>query len=341
MTEHTPTIVDVAELANVSKSTVSNVVRGTVGVAPQTRDRVERAIADLGYRPNALARQFVQQRTTLIGVLVGDLDNPFYGELSKRVERCAFEHGYTTMFCNIEGPDEYALPRVRAMVEQRVAGVVLLTLFARTPVIEAELEGRVPVVFAGLREQWGDSVSTSDAAGGRLAIEHLIQLDHRRIAFVTSPHVEQRAERARYNSYRSTMRAAGLQARPPIHWDAGSETATIRREVRPLLDEIRGGGATAAFCANDLAAIALLDFCDRHAIKVPDALSVVGFDDVYLAGLMRISLTTVRQPLDQIAATAVDVVMSRLDGTLVGPARHVVAAPSLVVRASTAKPRRR
>ena len=130
-----PTIFDVAALAGVSKSTVSNVIRGTDGVAVATRERVQRAVKILGYRPNVLARQFVQQRTTILGVLVGDLDNPFYAEMAKRVERYAYDAGYTAMFCNIEGGegDDFALSRVESLLEQRVAGIVFLAFFGRSP----------------------------------------------------------------------------------------------------------------------------------------------------------------------------------------------------------------
>src|ERR687886_1977179 len=148
-----PTIFDVAALAGVSKSTVSNVVRGGDGVAPATRARVEGAVERLGYRPNALARQLVRQRTNIVGVLVGDLANPFYAQLARGVERCAAARGYRVMFSNIE-EDENA---VEALLEQRVAGFVFLALPAGAPAVDH----RVPAVFAGLRERWGDSVAVS------------------------------------------------------------------------------------------------------------------------------------------------------------------------------------
>jgi DNA-binding LacI/PurR family transcriptional regulator len=335
-----PTIFDVAALAGVSKSTVSNVVRGTDGVSETTRARVERAIEILGYRPNALARQFVRQRTTILGVLVGDLDNPFYGDIAKRVERVAFRSGYTTMFCNIEGEDDdFALSRVEALLEQRPAGIVFLAFFGRSPDIEAALGKSVPVVFAGLREDWGDSVAVSNSLGGRLATRHLIDLGHRRIAYLTTRSVEQRAAQARHRGYQSALRGAGAPAAPAIHWEPGGERATIRGRDTSLRDELDGAdGATAVFCSNDIAAIALLEYADRHGIRVPGDLSVVGFDDVHLASLARISLTTVRQPLDEIARTAVDTVLGRLTGDVTGPPRHIQVTPSLVVRTSTAPP---
>jgi len=335
-----PTIFDVAALAGVSKSTVSNVVRGTDGVSERTRARVERAIAILNYRPNALARQFVRQRTTLLGVLVGDLDNPFYGDIAKRLERVAFEHGYTTMFCNIEGEDDdFAVSRVEAILEQRPAAIVFLAFYGRSPDIQAALRGSVPVAFAGLREDWGDSVSVSNSQGGALATQHLIDLGHRRIAYVTTPSVEQRAGQARHRGYQAAMRTAGATHHAPLHWNPGSEHATLRGRRVPLADHIGGaGGATAVFCSNDIGAIAMLDHADRHGIRVPEDLSVVGFDDVPLASLARISLTTVAQPLDDIARQAVESVLARLDGSVTGPPRHIRVSPSLVVRSSTAPP---
>jgi LacI family transcriptional regulator len=335
-----PTIFDVAALAGVSKSTVSNVIRRTDGVATATRERVDRAIEILGYRPNVLARQFVQQRTTILGVLVGDLDNPFYAEMAKRVERYAFDAGYTAMFCNIEGEEDFALSRVESLLEQRVAGVLFLAYFGRSPDVQSRFDASAPVVFAGLREDWGDSVSVSDSGGAKLATEHLIGLGHRRIAYLTTDHVEPRASRARLAGYRSAMRAAGAAGGPAMTWAADSEHATIKGQEVPLVDEITGPrGVTAVFCSNDLGAIGLLEFADRHGIDVPGQLSIVGFDNVHLAGLARISLTTVSQPFDDIARMGVEAVLGRLSGSISGPFRHEVVKPSLVVRSSTGPPR--
>src|SRR5579863_930312 len=126
-----PTILDVAAAAGVSKSTVSNVVRG-VEVSDATRARVLGAIERLNYKPNAIARQFVQQRTTMLGVLVGDLSNPYYAQMAQVAERAAFTHGYTAMFCNIEGEETIAVSGVNALLEHRVAGIVFLAFVAKT-----------------------------------------------------------------------------------------------------------------------------------------------------------------------------------------------------------------
>lgn len=334
-----PTIFDVADRAGVSKSTVSNVIRGTEGVAEETRRRVQDAIRSLGYRPNALARQFVRQRTTILGVLVGDLENPFHAEMAKNVERHAFEHGYTAMLCNIEGAPDFGASRVEALLEQHVAGLVFLTFFGGGERIRAALGPTTPAVFAGLRETWGDSVSVNDRTGARLATEHLVELGHRRIAFLTSSHLEARETRARHAGYRSVLRAAGLPDGPAISWEPDTEDVRVARRRVPLQRLFAGRDRhTAVFCTNDLQAIALLEFADRHGLRVPEDVSVVGFDDVHLAGLARISLTTVRQPKQALAEAAVESVLARLTGALDGPGRHEVLDPSLVVRGSTAPP---
>jgi LacI family transcriptional regulator len=334
------TIFEVAALAGVSKSTVSNVVRGVDGVAVGTRERVLEAIERLGYRPNALARQFVQQRTTTLGVLVGDLVNPFYAEMAKLIERWAFHHGYTAMFCNIEGEDEMAVAGVESLLEQRVAGIVFLAFFARSPEIEELLRRRVPVVFVGLREEWGDSVAVSDGAGARVATEHLVQLGHRRISYLTTPAVERRADRARHSGYREAMRRAGLDPSPPVRWVPGSEDATVGGRAASLAEILKGPDPpTGLFVSNDLGAIALQEFIDLHGLRVPEDVSLVGFDNVSLSGLARISLTTVAQPLDELARLGVERLVHRIDGNGGRPPGPITVPVQLVVRGSTARPR--
>ena len=334
-----PTIFDVAAEAGVSKSTVSNVIRGTAGVAVDTRLKVQRAIDILGYRPNALARQFVHQRTTILGVLVGDLDNPFYAEMAKRVERDAFAHGYTAMLCNIEGDADFALSRIEALVEQHVAGIVFLAYFGSSADIEAALDGKLPVVFASMRESWGDSISVADNAGAQLAVQHLVDIGHRRISYFASRHLEPRASRARHAGYQAVLRKAGLAGGPPVYWEGpGRQARSGQREI-DLLRLFQGRDRqTAVLCANDLQAIDLIEFADRHGLAIPEQLSIVGFDDVHLAGLARVSLTTVRQPFDELAQIAVSTVLGRIDGSIAGGPRHRVLQPSLVVRGSTAPP---
>src|SRR5881396_3959101 len=160
-----PTILDVASHAGVSKSTVSNVVRGLPGVSEATRRRVGTAIRELGYRPNVLARQLVQQRTSILGVVGGDLANPFFAEMAKSVERHAAARGYTAMFCNTEGDSQSELAGIETLLAQRVAGVVFFAFSGDSRTMRETLQHQIPAVFVSCGADWGDVVSVDDEVG--------------------------------------------------------------------------------------------------------------------------------------------------------------------------------
>jgi LacI family transcriptional regulator len=333
-----PTILDVARRAKVSKSTVSNVVRGVACVTAPTRAKVLRAIDALGYRPNVLARQLVQQRTMILGVVAGDLSNPFHAEMAQQVERHAAMHGYRTMFCSTQSHEEAELSGLEGLLEHRVAGIVFLAHAADSARVHRLVDGRVPVVFASCSADWGDVVCADDAHGATLATRHLIELGHQRIAYFADPLVEDVADRARQLGYRRAMRRAGL-ATAVYHWQRTPEKV-LRNGAEVALHDVLSGAQrfTAVFSSNDLGAIELLDEADRLGVPVPGELSIVGFDDVLLAGLARINLTTVAQPKELLARLAVEMLAARLDGTLTGePVRQTVKV-ELVKRGSTAAP---
>ena len=336
-----PTIHDVAAAAGVSKSTVSNVVRGADEVSAATRARVQDAIERLNYTPNAIARQFVTQRTTMLGVLVGDLSNPHYAQMAQVVERAAFGRGYTTMFCNIEGADELAAAGVAALLEHRVAGVVFLAFIARSaPLDRALRRAGVPIVFLGLSERWGDSVGPRDRRGGQLATAHLLELGHRRIGYVRTPLVEALGDRSRHDGYRAALRRAGVPARPAYTWSPGSGEIVAGRRATTLEAALSGPDApTALFVSNDSGAISMIEACEQLGLRVPGDISIVGFDDIAIAGLHRISLTTIAQSLDFQAQRAVALLLERIEDPRL-PSRHESAEVTLRVRGSTAPPAR-
>ncbi len=272
-----PTIFDVAAAAGVSKSTVSNVVRGAEHVSAPTRARVLAAIERLSYKPNAIARQFVHQRTTILGVLVGDLSNPYYAQMAQVVERAAFGFGYATMFCNIEGAEDIAVAGVDALLEHRVAGIVFLAAVARTPQLEDTLRrAGVPIVFLGLSEQWGDSVGPEDTAGGRIATEHLLSLGHERVAYVRTPLVENSGDRARYRGLPLGAEECRRRARRSVFaWTPGSSVMRVGRRSIPIEEALSGVDApTGVFVSNDIGAIAFMNMCEALGLAVPGDVSV-------------------------------------------------------------------
>ena len=311
-----PTILDVAARSGVSKSTVSNVIRGAVGVSPDSQRRVLDAIAALGYRPNAAARQLVLQRTSTIGVVVGDLANPFYGDLVKLLDRHAHDAGYTTAVSNTDGHPDRERVRIASLLEQRVAGIVLLQFSGNGSILEDLIADGIPLAVVSSTDPRVDGVGVDESRGLALAVAHLAQLGHRRIAYATSELVEARTNAARYDSFRRACAQYGC--------------------VETSVDD-----ATAVAAANDSVAISLLDELERRGRRVPEDLSVVGFDGIAVGALTRIGLTTVAQPHERLAQTGIRLLLDRIESGGAAPPRQVLLDPHLVVRTTTAPPARK
>lgn len=332
-----PTILDVARAAGVSKSTVSNVIRGTGSASPETRRRVREAIERVGYRPNAVARNLVRRRTTTIGIVVGDLANVFYSELAKLVEQRASEAGFTAMICNTDGHPESERGRIGSLLEHRVAGIVMLQFSGERSVLDDVRRRRVPLVLVSGSDASVDCVSLDDVVGTELGVRHLIELGHRRIAYLSSGFVEPEADRARLEGYRRALLAAGIA--PAEALALRSEHPAYLRtdpELRVGIERLlRADGAPTAFSvSNDLVAIDLIETLEELGRRVPADVSVVGFDDIAIAGLARVSLTTIAQPTAELARLGVEILVRRIEGDG-GPRRQVLLEPALVARGST------
>jgi LacI family transcriptional regulator len=318
-----PTINDVAALSGVSKSTVSNVVRGTGSVSASTRRRVREAVAALGYRPNATARNLVQRRTNLIGVVVGDLGNAFDAELVKHIEQHASEHLYTTLVCNTGGRAELEASRIEALLEQRVDGIALLDFTGDRGVLSQLLAAGVPAVMVSCWAEYADCVAVDEQAGIELAVAHLVRLGHSRIAHVPDPIMEIGTRRARAVAFERSLLRHGLT--PRVEW-------TLPADARGFAG---AGAPTAVVAANDFIALLLIERLEAAGVMVPGDVSVVGFDGIEIGALSRMSLTTVAQPGAELARRAVELLLNRIDRGHDAPPEQHRLAPSLIVRGST------
>lgn len=331
------TLTDVAQFAGVSPSTVSNVVRGSDVVAARTRRRVLNAIAELGYRPNALARQLLRGRATTVGIIARDLRNPFFAEMASLVEREVAGFGLAAMFCATDGDPDREEQAVELMLDHRVTGLVILSFLNRPALIATRINDQIPVVFVAAEEPWADSVTVDEHRGGEIVARHLIGLGHRRLAFI-GPQQPDRADARRLEGFLRAAADAGLQPTviawappdgPPSVGGVAVEWGAILAGSEPL---------TGIFAANDFAAIDLLDVADALGVRVPEALSVVGFDDVDMARLRRINLTTVSQPRDALVRLGVGALLGRIEGRITGDPHLTMASVGLTVRGSTAPP---
>jgi DNA-binding LacI/PurR family transcriptional regulator len=325
---------DVAALAGVSHQTVSRVLNTPGAVRPDTRERVEAAIKELGYRRNTSARALVTRRTRLIGVVNPGQARFGPANTTIAIEEAANKAGYATTLAVMRDARKKTIDAaVDFFQEFGVEGIVFVAPVTQVAPAAAKLSRTLPVVMvaAGLREATSlHVVAVDQAAGARLATRHLIDLGHERILHVAGPN-EWFDARSRIVGWRDEMTEAGLEVPPIISggWDPqhGYEVArTLVRERRL---------PTAIFAANDSMALGMLRAFHESGVTVPDDVSVVGFDDVEGAGYYEPPLTTVRQPFAAVGQRSIEVLLAALDGT---PASRTLIRPELIVRASCAPP---
>lgn len=306
------TLFDVARRAGVSKSTVSNVIRGDGRVAHTTRQRVERAIAEMQYHPDVIARALKVRTSTAIGIVVPDLTNPFYAELAAGAERAASASGYAALITHTECAAPTEAEAARAFIERRVDGVIVAGVSLGSSMPGMLLDREVPVVVASFGVSDDPRLGVidhDDPAAMEEVVDHLYRLGHRRFAFVSHHLREQSGER----------RKLGF----------------IEALARRGLNEVGlGDSATAVAAHNDMLAIATIDRLERQGLRVPHDVSVVGYDDIPLAAHRRIQLTTVHSDAAEMGRRAVELVLEAARES-----RHVahreILSGHLVVRATT------
>jgi DNA-binding LacI/PurR family transcriptional regulator len=324
---------DVAALAGVSLQTVSRVVNGHPNVAPRTRERVEQAIAQLGYRPNYAARALATGCSRTIGLVTVHVDHYGPAQTLIGLEKAARGAGYSLAVSIL---DEATAPAVREAVDRlvshRVDAVVALPPYDGAAQAIGVLDVPVPLVTVQVAGEEGrPSVSVDQEAGARLATAHLLSLGHRTVHHVTGPVGWQEA-RGRIVGWRDELAAAGAPVPAPLcgDWTASSGYAAGRELAGRIR---RGEEVTAVFLANDQMALGLLAALHEEGLSVPGDVSVVGFDDTPEAPFLTPPLTTVRQDFAELGRRGVQLVLARLAGQPLEPEPIV---PELVVRSSTA-----
>lgn len=302
-------------------------------VSEARRARVLAAAVELGYRPNAVARSLVQRRTNVIGVIVADLHNPFFADVADGIEDAAFQSGYRAMLSSGFLDPKRERGAIETMLELRVDGLIMLGSMMQVVKIE-RVAASLPVTLVGryTRSKVVDSVGVDNAAGAQEAIDYLVAQGHTRIAHIHAGTAG--GSPRRRSGYEKAMRRHGLEEH--IRLVKGAFTETGGAEA---MNEILESGdiPTAVFAPNDMAAIGALEAIDAAGLAIPDDISLVGYDNLALAALPRISLTTVGQPLVDLGREAVGLVLERLDKGR-ERARHVVVPPNLVVRSTTGPP---
>jgi LacI family transcriptional regulator len=335
----TYSIRDVAAEAGVSVGTVSNVLNRPEAVAPATRARVEEAIAALGFVRNESARQLRAGRSRTFGLVVLDVANPFFTDVAHGVEEAVAAEGLAVILCDSAEHADRERRYLDLLEEQRVQGILITPVEGVGARLRQLRQRGIPVVLV---DRWAStrsfcSVSVSDFYGSNPPPAHLVDQGHERIAFVGGPYKFKQVV-DRHDGAERAITTAGLPASGLVRMetpalnvasgrDAGAQIAELPARRRP----------TAAFCANDLVALGVLQEMTRRQLRVPDDLAIVGYDDIYFAAAAAVPLSSVRQPRAELGRAAAELLIEETsEGRRHGHRhRQLVFEPDLVVRASS------
>ncbi|HGF5080616.1 TPA: substrate-binding domain-containing protein [Vibrio parahaemolyticus] len=328
------TMKDIAKLAGVSTSTVSHVINKTRFVSEEISERVNNAAKELNYyAPSALARSLKVNRTKTIGMLVTTSTNPFFGEVVKGVERSCYHKGYSLILCNTEGDNERMRQSINTLLQKRVDGLILMCSSLEGERIDVfERYPDIPVVVM----DWGPMLFTSDKIqdnslrGGYLAAKYLIDCGHTEIGCITGPLIKHQAQ-MRYEGYKRAMNEACLEFNANWIIESDFECEGGYQAFKKMAE--RGTLPSSIFVSNDMMAMGVINAANELGIKVPDDLSIIGYDDIHIAKFMSPSLTTIHQPKYRLGQAAVETLVRRLDDKS-NEAQVVQLEPTLVVRNS-------
>lgn len=313
------TIKDVAQAAGVSIATVSRVINAPSRVRPATVQAVTAAMRALGYRPNAIGRRLKASSTHTLGILVPSLSNPVFADSVAGIEEAAQAAGYTLLLTVSDYDAAREDAAIATLLSNRVDGLVLTVAdAAASPVLATLAEEGVPHVL--LYNQPADNgpgtgagaaaVSVDNAAAAREMTEHLLALGHRRIAMVAGAFAASDRSRLRYQGFRAAMQAAGIADAPVA--EVAFTDLHLADTLRALLDGPRA--PTALFCSNDMLALASIRACRELGRRVPEDVSVVGFDGIEVGRLVHPSLCTVVQPTQEMGRQAIAILLGLIEG---------------------------
>jgi LacI family transcriptional regulator len=325
---------DVAKAAKVSVGTVSNVLNRPEVVAPETLARVQGTIKDLGFVPNGFARHLRSGHSRTLGLIVPDVANPFFTEVARGVEDAASKRDYAVFLCNSDESASKEDRYINVLIEQQVRGVLITPTDVKSDRLDAMRDRGIAVALVD-REIKGRkqcSVSVDDVHGGQIGIEYLTGLGHTDIAWVCGPDsIPQVADRG-----------AGVAKAAKF---AGAKVETIRVS---LMNTTQGEEAakkilalkttpTAIFCANDLVALGVMRTLRENKFKIPEQVSVLGYDDIEFAASAAVPLSSISQPAYQMGVTAADLLLNECEEADTHEHQQIRFQPQLVERASTGK----
>jgi LacI family transcriptional regulator len=325
---------DVARAAKVSVGTVSNVLNRPEVVAPETLARVQATIKELGFVPNGFARHLRSGQSRTLGLIVPDVANPFFTEVARGVEDAASKRDYAVFLCNSDESASKEDRYVNVLIQQQVRGVLITPADMKSDRLETMRARGIAVTLLD-REIKGRkqcSVSVDDVHGGQIAIEYLSGLGHTNIAWVCGPEsIPQVADRGAGVTKAAKVSGARIETIrvPLMNATKGEEAAKRILELKEM--------PTAVFCANDLLALGVMRALQANKIRIPDQISVLGYDNIEFAPSAAIPLSSIAQPSYQMGVTAADLLLNECEDGDNHEHQQIRFQPQLVERASTGK----
>ncbi|MBM4431963.1 MAG: LacI family transcriptional regulator [Chloroflexi bacterium] len=335
-----PTMKDVAKAAGVSVTTVSHVINETRFVSEELRSRVNRVMEELNYHPNTLARSLRLGITHTIALIVPDNSNPFFAEVSRVAEMVGFENDFSVILCNSDKNVDREAAYLEMLTAKQVDGIIFIAAGSSQEHLESIAAQGIPVVVADreVPQTLADVVLVNHEQGGYDATRYLLSLGHRRVACIAGP-ARLTPSSQRVQGYRRALAEAGIAIDEELVVSCTESYVGGEIAMAHLLRLDRP--PTAVFTYNDVTAIGALRAARNVGVDVPGDLSIVGFDDIALASATVPALTTVAQPIADLATIATELLIERIRNVAAGrPGRRVVLDTKLVVRESCAPPRK-
>lgn len=339
MVQNEISIADIARVAGVSHSTVSRALHENPLISEATRARIKHLAHEMGYTPNAIAQSLQTRHTNTIGLVVTSIADPFLIDVVKGVEEVAREAKFSIFLSASHNNSEQEMVVIEMFRHRRVDGILVASSRLRRPYNEHLASLQVPTVLINSQEESQDGllhwVAVDDYEGARLAVAHLLQLNHRAVGYL-SVDSRPRSSLQRMEGYRSVLAEAGIAVRDewieivPCNEASPEEDIAAGQSALPRLLE---AGVSAVFCANDMIAVGVLMAARALGLKMPEQLSVVGFDDVLAASYAVPALTTILQPKVALGRLATQVMLDLLQGR---SGRNHILQPTLIQRDSTA-----
>ncbi len=328
------TIKDIAKIANVSYASVSRALSGSPGVSNETRNLVLKICEELGYTPNYMARSMVTKATKLIGLIVTDIANPFMSEMALNIEQIARESGYHIMLCNSVNDIGQEERVFKLLMGRKVDGVLIFPTSAHSHEVLKKYLDRIPVVFVSenLSDFPASYVTVDNLLGTTMGTEYLYSLGHKDILYF-GRRQKRIAHRLRFDGYTSVCKKYNLT---PYFFDSPFPTDAIQHGytmAKEMFKENPKPSYTAIFASTDSNALGLLQAADEYGLRIPEDISLLGFDNIPYTGLPKIMLSTIEQPYKLMAKAAIEMLIDKIDQPDMGYS-HKVLTPRLVIRNS-------